>query len=227
MGKLFNFLKWGFRRVGPKMRTEWAEPFIDEPSIFVCSHVGAMGPIHMSINFPLCEQVQIWCNSQVMNARECVDYVRHDYWWKPESFLAPLCNVTVPYLAAAIVPPVLRSAPTIPVYHDARVMTTVRQSIRALKAGKHVVIFPEKPSGYGQYDEKINTGWLNLCVMYHRMTKKSLRIWPVYIDRKEHVFRISKPVVYDVSRSLEEQEEELAQVLGMGVRGENGCLTLR
>lgn len=220
MGKLFNCLKWGFRRVSPKMSTEWETPFIDEPCVFVCSHVGAMGPIHMSINFPLCEQVAIWCNFQVLDRKECAEYVRHDFWWKPESKLAPLYSATIPHVAAAVLPPVLGSAPTIPVYHDARVMTTMRQSIKALREGKHVVIFPEKPSGYGEYDQRINTGWLNLCVMYYRMTGRNLRLWPVYIDLKEHVFRVAAPVMYDGEKPLAEQEDALAEVLGAGLRGE-------
>ncbi len=143
MGKLFTFLSGGFRLLTPKMRTEWAEPFIDEPCIFVCNHIGAMGPIHLAVNFPLRDNVAIWCNGQVLNREECAEYVRHDFWWKPESRLAPLYSATIPHIAAAILPPVLQSAPTIPVYHDARVMTTMRQSIKALQEGRHVVIFPE------------------------------------------------------------------------------------
>ncbi|MBQ2954626.1 MAG: hypothetical protein IJE07_13925 [Clostridia bacterium] len=221
MGRLFNFLKAGFRLLTPKMRTVWAEPFIDEPCVFVCSHIGAMGPIHMAVNFPLCDNVAIWCNCQVMDRSECAEYVRHDFWWKPESRLAPLYSATIPHIAAAVLPPVLTSAPTIPVYHDARVMTTMRQSIKALKAGQHVVIFPEKPSGYGEYDRRINTGWLNLLVMYHRMTGKALRMWPVWIDQKGHTFYIGEHVRYDPERPLEEQEDALAEALGCGLRGEN------
>ena len=220
MGRLFNFLKGAFRLLTPKMRTVWAEPFIDEPCVFICSHIGAMGPIQMSINFPLCDKLAIWCNHQVMERNECAEYVRHDYWWKPESRLAPVYSATIPHVAAAVLPPVLTSAPTIPVYHDARVMTTMRQSIRALREGKHVVIFPEKPSGYGEYDRRINTGWLNLCVMYHRMTGKALRMWPVCIDQKGKTFYVGAPVCYDPERSLEEQEDELAETLGCGLRGE-------
>lgn len=221
MGKLFNFLKGCFRLVTPSMKTVWEEPFIDEPSIFVCNHIGAMGPIYMSIDFPLCDQLRIWCNEQVLNREECAEYVRHDYWWKPESKLAPLYSATIPHVAAAVLPPVLNSAPTIPVYHDGRVMTTMRQSIKALEAGQHVVIFPEKPSGYGEYDRRINTGWLNLCVLYHRRTGKALRMYPVFIDAKAKTFRVAKPQAYDPDRSLAEQEDELAEVLGMGLRGES------
>ena len=141
MGKLFNFLSGCFRLVSPKMETVWEEPFIDEPCVFVCSHVGAMGPIYMSISFPLAANVAIWCNEGMMEEKMIVDYVRHDWWWRAESKLASLYSATIPYIAKAIVPKVLRSAPTIAVCRDARIMTTMRKSLAALKEGKHIVIF--------------------------------------------------------------------------------------
>lgn len=220
MGKLFNFLKWGFRLVTPGMTITWDEPFIDEPCVFVCNHVGAMGPIHMVITFPLCDRVQAWCNEGIMNRKTCPAYVRQDYWWEPGCRLEPLYNVTIPYIAAAVIPPVLKSAPTIPVYHDARVMTTMRQSMRALKDGQHLVIFPEQPSGFGEHHDWINTGWLNLCTMYHRMTGRALRMYPVHIDPKGRHFHVSRPVCFDPARTLEEQQDEIARILGAGLRGE-------
>ena len=73
MGKLFNFLSGCFRLVSPKMETVWEEPFRGEPCVFVCSHVGAMGPIYMSISFPLAANVAIWCNHQVLERKECAE----------------------------------------------------------------------------------------------------------------------------------------------------------
>ncbi|MBQ8556515.1 MAG: hypothetical protein IJ438_11670 [Clostridia bacterium] len=220
MGRLFNFLKWGFRLVTPKMTISWAEPFIDEPCVFVCNHVGAMGPINMVIKFPLCDQVHAWCNEGIMNRKTCPAYVRQDYWWEPGCRLEPLYNATLPYIAAAIIPPVLKSAPTIPVYHDARVMTTMRQSMRVLRDGEYLVIFPEQPSGYGEHHDWINTGWLNICTMYHRATGKALRLYPVHIDTKKRHFTVARPISFDPSRTLEEQQDELVRVLAAGLRGQ-------
>ena len=220
MGKLFDVLKWGFSVTLPKMTTEWEEPFIYEPCVFVCNHVGMMGPLRMVVSFPLCEKVQAWCNEGIMNRKTCPAYVRQDYWWEPGCALEPLYNATLPYIAAAIVPPVLKSSPTIPVYHDARVMTTLRLSMRALKEGQHLVIFPEQPSGFGEHHQWINTGWLNICTMYHRMTGKALRLYPVHIDTAANVFRVAKPICFDPSRTVEEQQSEMVKVLAAGLRGE-------
>lgn len=220
MGCLFHCMKWLYRRFTRRLTISWEEPFHEEPSVFICNHAGAMGPVHMMIDFPLAPKLHAWCNEAIMNRKTCPAYVRQDFWWEPGCALEPLYNVTIPYLAAAIVSPVLKSAPTIPVYHDARVMTTMRTSLRWLKAGEHLVIFPEQPAGHGSYDTSINTGWLNLCVMYYRATGKALPMYPVHIDCKNKHFHVSKPIVFDTSLSLEEQMHELAEKLGMGLRGE-------
>lgn len=225
MGKLFDVLKWGFRRLTPKMTTTWAEPFIDEPCVFVCNHVGAMGPIHMVIKFPLCDRVKAWCNAGIMSRKDCPAYVLQDYWWEPGCRLEKLYKATIPYIAAAVIPPVLQSAPTIPVYHppgDSQysVVTTIRKSIAALNDGNHLVIFPEQPSGYKSHHMWINMEWLYLCEVYYRRTGKALRLYPVHIDTKKHAFRVAKPILYDPARTREEQQDEIEKALAAGLRGE-------
>ena len=220
MGKLFRALAAVVRTVSPKMETVWEEPFAGEPSVFVCNHVGALGPIDMVVKFPLREDCLAWCNEGIMNRKTCPAYVRQDYWWEPGCRLEPLYNATLPYLAAAILPPILRSAPGVPVYHDQRVMTTMRQSLRLLKEGKCLIIYPEQPSGYQSHHDWINTGFLQIAVMYYRATGKALRFYPVHIDYHHHVFQVARPIAFDTARTLEEQQEEIVHVLAAGLRGE-------
>lgn len=219
MGKLFVCLKAILRPFLPIRRAVYAEPVGEEPCVLLANHIGAMGPIYMAATFPLAEKTVIWCNEGVMDEKQMVEYVRHDWWWRPESKLAPLYSATLPYLAAAIVPKVMRSAPTIPVYHDARLMTTMRQSLKALKEGKHIVIFPEKPDGFDSHAEKLQMGWLNLAVMYERATGKRLKLMPVHIDQQGRVFRVGKAVTVDPDIPLSEQEARIERYLAAGLRG--------
>lgn len=219
MGKLFNVLKRIAGPVLPIKKAVYSELVGDEPCVFLANHIGAMGPIHMAVNFPLADNTVIWCNAGVMDEKLMVEYVRHDWWWRPESRLAPLYNVTLPYIAAAIVPKVMRSAPTIPVYHDARAMSTMRASMKALKKGKHIVIFPEKPDGFDSHAEHLQMGWLNLCAMYQRATGKPLKMVPVHIDQKAHVFRVGKGIYADPDVPLSAQESRIERYLAAGLRG--------
>lgn len=214
----YRMLRGMVRLLSRRMRTEWAVPFTDEPSVFICNHAGALGPIEMCARFPLADQLRPWMNAQVLSARETPAYVRQDYWWLPESKLAPLFNATLPYIAAAVLPPILRTAPTVPVYHDARVIRTFRQSLQKLQEGNHLVIFPEQPSGYQSHELALNRGFLQIGPAYARATGKGLAFWPVYIDWKARVFRVAAPLYYDPARKLEAQADELLDGMRQGIR---------
>ena len=220
MGKLFNVLSRVARPFLPVKAAVYAEDIGAEPVVFLVNHLGAMGPMYMSVTFPLRDNVAIWCNEGMMDEKLTVEYVRHDWWWKPESPLAPLYSATIPYAARAIVPKVLRSAPTIPVYRDARIMTTMRQSLKALKEGKHIVIFPELPDGHDSHAEHLQMGWLNLTSMYRRATGKDLKLVPVHIDVEARLFRVGKAITVDADIPLAEQEERIERYLAAGLRGQ-------
>ena len=220
MGKLYNVLISAYRRLTPQFQTTWAEPFIDEPCVFIGNHSGAYGPFDMCAHFPYTDNCYSWLNHDVMDPKLVPAYVRQDYWWKPGCWAEPLLNITLPYLAAAIMPPVLRSAPGIPVYHDQRAVLTMRHSIRHLKEGRYLIIFPEQPSGYKSHHTWINTGFLHVAPMFYKATGKALRFYPVHIDHRGHTFTVAKPVVYDPTRTLEEQTQEIADALAAGLRGQ-------
>ena len=221
MGKRFYRFAGGLIRFfSPRMRTEWAVPFEDGPCVFVGNHAGAFGPLDMCVKFPLRDKINPWINNGMLEAKEVPAYVRQDYWWKPGCFFEPLLNVTVPYLAAAIIPPILRSVKYIPVYHDQRIMLTLHQSVRTLQRGEYLLIFPEQPSGFQSHHTWINTGWLRLGELWYRISGQSLKLVPVHIDYKHHVFKVSQPVWYDPTKDFKSQEKSLADALSKGLRGE-------
>ena len=78
MGRLYRCLRAVVRAVTPRMTTTWEEPFSGNPSVFVCNHVGAFGPIDMVVKFPLRDEVRVWCNEGIMNRKTCPAYVRQD-----------------------------------------------------------------------------------------------------------------------------------------------------
>ncbi len=221
MGKrIYRLVYFTVEHFSPKMTTEWAVPYDGEPCVFVVNHAGALGPVDMCVKFPEREHCRIWMNADVLDRKLVPAYVRQDYWWKPGCLLEPLYNATLPYLAAAVLPAVLHDAPYVPVYHDMRVMQTMRESIRLLEQGTSLVIFPEQPSGWKSHHTWINTGFLKLCPMYARRSGKGLKLWPVHLDAKHHRFLVAPPVAYDPERSLEEQQDAIADSLAKGLRGE-------
>ena len=220
MGKMFECVRHCVRPFLKVRETVYAEPVGEEPVIFLANHLGAVGPMYMAATFPLRDQVAIWCNEGMMDEKLIVEYVRGDWWWHPESKLAPLYSATIPYIARLIVPKVLRSAPTIAVCRDARVMTTMRQSIKALKEGKHLVIFPELPTGHGEHAEQLQMGWINLVSMYNKATGKNIRMIPVFIDETSGTFNVCKGITADPEIPVKEQADSIERYIAAGIRGQ-------
>lgn len=218
MGKLFKSLAWVVRTFTPKMTTQWETTFDHSPCVFLCNHAGAIGPIDMCVKFPLRDECFTWLNADMMDRKQVPAYVRQDYWWRPGCFMEPFYNATLPYLAAAILPPILKSAPGVPVYHDNRVVKTMRQSLRHLKENKHLVIFPEQPSGYLSHHSWINDGFLQIAPLAYRTLGIALKFYPVYIDYKNHVFHVSAPAIFNPDLSLDAQKDALIDIIRQGIQ---------
>ncbi len=217
MGMLYKFIRGGVRLFSRRWETVWEEPFDGELAVFCPNHAGAMGPIRMCANFELTDQCWSWMNHGMMDAREVPAYVRQDYWWEPGCRLEPLYNATLPYIAAAIIPPILNSAPGVPVYHDNRVIKTFRRSIELLKEGKHLIIFTEQPAGHGQSKSELNKGWLQIGPMAWRTMKVALKFYPVNIDLGKRRITVAKPVQYHPDIPLKEQEDNILEAIKKGI----------
>ncbi len=220
MGKRFYRLAGSLVRVfSHRMKTEWEVPFEEGPCVFVVNNVGFMGPIEICFKFEERDVCHPWINDELHERKNIPAYARKDCWWRPDSFFAPVLNATVPYLAAAILPPLLQGAPDVPVYHDQRIMLTLRQSIRILQRDEALVIFPEQPNARLSGHEWLSTGWLRLGEMWYKTCGRALKMYPVHIDREKHVFKVAAPVWYDPGRRFTDQEKELRSALTKGIRG--------
>ena len=218
MKKSFLALRAVVRFFTHKMTTVWEVPFDGEPAVFCPNHAGLYGPVDMMAHFELCDVARPWFNAAVADPKLVPAYVRQDYWWKPGCRMEPFYNATLPYLAAAVMPPVIRTVPGVPVYHDMQVIKTFRQSVNIIKEGEHLTIFPQQPSGYKSHHMWINKGFLQIAPMAWRTAGAALKFYPVHIDHRHHVITVKKPIQFDPERTLKEQEQEILDHLAEGLR---------
>ena len=219
MGKIFYRIAVPLVRLFiPRLEPVWEVPFDEEPCVFVANHERAVGPLEMAANFPLRLDSYIWIFADPLSRKTTPAYVRQDHWWDENGKLAPLWNAVIPPAVSLVLPPVLRSAPHVPVYHDGRAATTMKESLRLLQSGKNLVIFPEIPTGYGEHDtEKINEGWLMLLPMYSRRAGKPLQIRPVRLDPEAGKMVVRAPFGMDPDVPLQDQIPELTQKVLHGI----------
>lgn len=217
MKKSFLAVRGVVRAFTPKMETVWAEPFDGEPAVFCPNHAGALGPIDMMAHFELCDTCRPWFNAGIADRKTVPAYVRQDFWWEPGCKLEPLYNATLPYLAAAVLPPILNTVPGVRVYHDMQVIKTFRQSISILKDGEHLIIFAQQPSGYKSHHMQLNKGFLQIAPMAWRTLGLKLKFYPVHIDHANHKITVSKPVQYDPEIPLPQQEQTILDAISAAI----------
>lgn len=212
-GRLFRLLRLAVALFTPRMETVWEEPFTGAPSVFVCNHDRAFGPIAMCAHFPLCREIRPWINAQVLSPRETPQYVREDYWWNPDKWTAPIFDHSLAYLMALLIPPILRGADSIPVYHDAGVMSTLRGSVKTLSDGKHLLLFPERPIGYHQYDKELFDGFVSVGRLYYKKNREQVHFYPAFVDWKGKKITVGKPIVYNLSIDYTLQAPQTARAI--------------
>ena len=213
----YRFLRGLVRAFTPTVKTVWEEPWDGEPCVFCPNHARAWGPIDMMIYFELRDTTHLWYNAGILDRKGLPAYVRNDNWWNPKSRLAPFYNVTVPYIVAALLPPLVKTTPGIPVYYDTRVLKTFRESIAQLKQGNQIVIFPQFPDGYQSHAEQLSKGFLMIAPMAWKSCGLKLKFYPVHVDQDKRTILVQKPVQFDPERTLQEQEAELLEVLTKGI----------
>lgn len=211
----YRVLRGLIRTFTPRMTTTWAVPFDGQPSVFCPNHAGAMGPIHMCAHFELADKCHPWFNAAVADPKQMPAYVRQDYWWKPGCRMEWLYNATLPYMAAAVLPPIMRTVPGVPVYHDMQVIKTFRQSVAFLKKGESLIIFPQQPSGYGSHYAELNRGFLQIAPMAWRTLGLRLTFYPVHIEGR--TIAVGAPVQFDPEKPLKEQEQALIDGIAAGI----------
>lgn len=197
----------------PEMETIWQVPFGGRASVFVCNHDRAFGPIAMCAHFDRYNKIRPWINAQVLSAKETPAYVRSDYWWNPNKWYSSILGKTLAYIYALILPPILRGSDCIPVYHDTSVISTLKQSIKYLREGKDILIFPEKPAGFDFYEEEIMEGFVSIGRLYYSRTKQPLDFYPGFIDWKKRKIHIGTPLSYDGGRDYNEQSLEITRAV--------------
>ena len=95
---------------------------------------------NITIEIYLPKNCYTWCNYQVMHLKEAPAYTYADFWSKKPKFFRPFYKA-LSYLIAPLCVFIFNNAKTIPVYHDAKVIHTFKDSVKLLQDGNHIVIF--------------------------------------------------------------------------------------
>lgn len=210
----YRAIKGIVKALFPKMQVEGLENVPKNGAILVGNHGHMYGPIAAELY--LGSNRFTWCAAEMMNLKEVPPYAFQDFWSRKPRYTHGFYRI-LSYLIAPLSVLIFNNANTIPVYHDARVMTTFRQTVRALCEGKNVVIFPEHHVPCNNIIYSFQDRFIDTARMYYNHTQKELSFIPMYIAPRLKKIILGKPIRYRADASMDQERcrirEELMEAI--------------
>ena len=207
---LYKLIKGLVRLFYPETAVSGKEKLPPEPVVFVGNHAQMNGPIVSELYLP--SPHYTWCAGQMMHLKEVPAYAYQDFWsGKPRS-VRWLYRI-LSYLIAPLSVCVFNNADTVPVYRDARIITTFRESMGRLEEGASLVIFPEHLKRHNNIVYEFQDKFIDLARMYHKRTGRALAFVPLYVAPALGTAFLGDPIRYDPAAPKTEERRRICQAL--------------
>lgn len=207
---LYRLIRAGVKLCYPKMQVEGIKNLPDAPALIVANHAQMNGPIACELYFP--GNRYTWCAGQMMHLKEVPEYAFQDFWSrKPRRsrwFYKGLSYVIAPFSVC-----VFNNAKTIPVYRDARIISTFKTTVKTLCDGASVVIFPEHDAPYNPIVSQFQDKFVDIARLYYKRTGKAVSFVPMYIAPALKTMYIGKPTVFDPEAPMEQERQRICDYL--------------
>ena len=180
------------------------------PCIVAGNHAHTYGPIYAELYLPF--ERATWCIGEMLDLKALPEYAYKDFWSKKPRWCRWFYRL-LSYVIAPLCVAVLKNARCIGVYKDYRIMSTMRESLKRMKAGENIVIFPEHEVPHNDIVWEFQKGFVNLASLYARQTGQPIDFVPMYIAPKLRLVCFGKPVAFDPSANPGEEADRVCAAL--------------
>ena len=207
---LFKFIKWCVKVCYPKIQVEGIENLPEEPVIIVGNHCQMNGPIVGELYVP--GEPYIWCAGEMMHLKAVPEYAFRDFWSQKPKWTHPFYKL-LSYIIAPLSVCVFNNARTIGVYHDTRIISTFKNTVKKLQEGKSVVIFPEHDAKYNHIVYDFQDKFIDIAKLYYKKTGKELSFVPMYIAPKLKKIFMGKPIRFRATEPMDADRSRICNYL--------------
>lgn len=207
---LFRLIKGTVKIFYKKRKFVGIENLPKEPVIVVSNHSQLHGPLSNEISYPRTKR--IWCIGQVMNLKEAPKYNFNDFWSKKPKSVRWLFKLFA-YISAPLSVYIFSRSDTIPVYKDARIMSTFKETVKKIDENNDIIIFPECPTPYNDIINEFQDKFIDVARLYYKRTNKELYFVPAYNAAKIKTISLGKPIKFDSTKPIEEERKIICDYL--------------
>lgn len=217
---VFKACKSVTRLVYSKMKIIGIEDIPSENTVIVANHAQLSGPIIAELYMP--ENCFIWANGQMMSYKDVPEYAMEDFFSYKKPWQRPVFRI-VSYLLAPILPCVMKNARVIPVYHDARIASTLKSTVKMLAEGKNILIFPECHIKCNNIINQMQESFVDVAKLYYKRTRKCLNFLPMYIAPKLHRCYFGEMIRFDPNENISDERHRITEHIAVEIT-RIGCM---
>ena len=207
---LFKIIKILVRAFYGKLEVVGKENLPENNAIIVANHCQMNGPIAGELFMP--DNCYIWCAGEMMNIKEVPAYAFKDFWGYKPKWIRPFYKL-LSYIIAPLSVCVFNNARTIGVYHDTRILSTFKNTVKKLQEGKSVVIFPEHDVEHNHIVYEFQDKFIDIAKLYYKKTGKELRFVPMYIAPRLKKLCLGKPIRYRAEEPMDAERSRICTYL--------------
>lgn len=207
---LFKILKGFVRLFYGKIEVVGLENLPEKNAVLVGNHCQMNGPICGELFLPY--NCYIWCAGEMMNIKEVPAYAFKDFWSQKPKRSQPFYKLAS-YIIAPIASIVFNNARTIGVYRDMRIMSTFKDTIKLLKEGANILIFPEKDEKHNNILYKFQENFIDVAKLYYKKTGVELKFVPIYIAPALRKMYIGKGIDFIGENKIEDERKRISAYL--------------
>jgi len=198
------------RKASPRYTLSGTENLPEGPYILVGNHAQIQGPVITQLYLPGSNYT--WCAGEMFHKKEVPAYAREDFWGQKPKWTKPFFYVAS-YVIAPLSVYIFDNATVIPVYRDARIMHTYKETVEKLTAGGHVVIFPEGHHPHNHIVAQFQQGFTDVAKIYSRKTGQEIPFVPMYVSPTLGKICFGKPEYSDRTAGREEEQKRISEAM--------------
>ncbi len=179
-------------------------------TIIVANHAQLNGPIIAELLMP--RDTFIWANGQMTDYREVPSYAMEDFFPYKTGWVRPFYRLAS-YILAPLMPCVINNARAIPVYHDLRIASTMRSTVKLLAEGKNIMIFPENHEVRNNIVNQFRDRYIDVARLYYKRYGIKLSFLPMYIAPSLNSCYFGEAVVFDPEADITEERHRISEHL--------------
>ncbi len=207
---IYRFIRFWVWLFYPKIEVVGTENLPDEPCVVVANHCQMNGPIAGELYFP--GKHYIWCAGEMMHLKEVPAYAFQDFWSRKPKYIRWFYRL-LSYLIAPISVCVFGNAHTIGVYRDKRIISTFRDTLKRLKEGANVIIFPEHDAPHNHILQDFQDGFVDIGRSYYKQTGKCLQFVPMYLAPDLRKMVLGTPISFRPEANGKEERKRICDIL--------------